>query len=171
MTHFQKVETPQALPGCCFLTLSAQEEWFIDTGIQNDLTLGAVYIGKSAVVEMARLAGMVYPDEVNSIDPSDQTITAPVVASEASPENPEKILLDIKKNVNDILHILGRHPSNQQSLAASGTDEFPKVRRPLSAVPEPNRDTEQDDRWPDEQSNVPLLDGVRPAPKRKPTIL
>lgn len=61
--RYQQVERPFALPGCCALCGKADDEWYIDTGRQIEF-LGAVYICKSCIQQIAGIVGYATPEGV-----------------------------------------------------------------------------------------------------------
>jgi len=58
----EKVYTPVALPGCCFICRGAQRDSYIDTGVSLDYE-GAFYVCSLCVNEMAHWYSYISPDE------------------------------------------------------------------------------------------------------------
>lgn len=62
----QVVQTPVALPGCCFICRGSIRESYIDTGISIDYE-GVFYICNECVNEMAHLHGYLSVDEYKDL--------------------------------------------------------------------------------------------------------
>ena len=60
------VETPQALPGSCFFCGSASRESYVDTLKQVEFH-GAMYICDLCLLDMARLVGLISPEETETL--------------------------------------------------------------------------------------------------------
>jgi hypothetical protein len=59
--RFAILETPAALPGCCYLCKSHNRAFYVDTALQEEFH-GAVYICSECLFEMSEQAGCAPPE-------------------------------------------------------------------------------------------------------------
>ncbi len=94
MSRFVVVERPHALPGSCMLTGKADDTYYIDTGIDIPFH-GAVYIGSSALEEIAELIGWIKPDDYSELQNNNDALSSRLVTETKRNDHLQKALNEL----------------------------------------------------------------------------